>query len=110
MLSKSNRLSRPEFTQFFKIGKRLSDPIATLIYCQSDNFQASVVVGKKVSKLAVVRNSLRRQTYDQIAEFVEKETQPGIYIIITKPAFAVLTKRNRRTAVFDLLARTTKSR
>ena len=110
MLHKSQRLSRSEFTHYFSLGTRIHDPAITLIYSPGDNFKASVVVGKKVAKKAVTRNTFRRQIYGLLAEYVTRGISSGIYIVITKPAFSVLSKSARTTVIREILARSSKPR
>lgn len=113
MLAKVNRLNRAEFTTYFKSGRRFHQPDLTLIYCPSQILKASVVVAKKTAKLAVTRNTLRRQLYGCIEEFTQinqANQKTGVYILITKPTFARLTKSARRETALATLALTLNSR
>ncbi len=74
MLAKKHRLTRAEFSKYFKTGKRTNSPIGTLIVSPNKSFHGAVVVGKKVSKKAVGRNVLRRRAYAQLySKFKEEE-------------------------------------
>ncbi|MFN3188243.1 MAG: ribonuclease P protein component [Candidatus Paceibacteria bacterium] len=112
MLPKNARLSRQEFsTVFARPQKRTHFPECSIYYTPSPTFKASVVVGKKVAKLAVVRNRLRREVYGalQTQLFGDVDLQ-GNYIFIFKPSFAKLSKAKRQAVVSDLLAQNLKSR
>lgn len=104
MLPKKQRLTRNEFDQVFKDGKRLHTPIAQLIYKQSDTFHASAVVGKKVYKKAVDRNTLRRRLYGLL--YGLKHAAPGMtYILIAKPPIAKLARKAMREEIQTLLGK-----
>jgi len=105
MLPKANRLSRPEFNAFFASGTRFHHPCLTLIYQPNPVTKAAVVVGKKVAKKAVTRNLFRRQIYAGIARHTSNSKQSGVFILITKPAFALLPRRERIQVVSEVLAR-----
>ncbi len=103
MLAKKHRLTRAEFSKYFKTGKRTNSPIGTLIVSPNKSFHGAVVVGKKVSKKAVGRNVLRRRAYAQLySKF--KESNSGIYILILKPAIANLTRQQQHQSIADLIA------
>lgn len=112
MLAKAHRLSRPEFSKVFAYPqKRLHFPLYSLYQVQSPDFKASVVVGKKVAKLAVQRNHLRRRVYAALQQYFRTTPkQSGTWIIIIKPPFATLTHAERQTAITHLLAQIANSR
>jgi ribonuclease P protein component len=78
MLKKADRLGRVDFDTFFKKGRRFHSEYATLVYSPHSTFHASVVIGKKVHKQAVIRNTLRRRIYAQLAGEKKKGTT-GVY-------------------------------
>ena len=105
MFSAKQRLSRPAFTQYFKTGKRFQTPALTLIYTPSAPFGVSTVVGKKVSKLAVGRNRLRRRLYAGMRwTFDASGVTTGAYIIIAKPTAATYTREALTIELTTLLA------
>lgn len=112
MLPKSARLSRHEFsTVFTRPQSRVHLPEYSLYFSPSPTFKASVVAGKKVAKLAVDRNRLRREVYGAIQTYIAHH--PPLtrqYIFILKPAYAKLTKAQRQEVVSRLLAQNLKSR
>lgn len=93
MLKKSERLDRSSFTNYFKKGKKWNGTYTTIVTHPSPVFLASVVVGKKVSKKAVTRNSIRRRLYGVLELLRRDKKLTGVYIIITKPDIGKLTKK-----------------
>ncbi|OGG88909.1 ribonuclease P protein component [Candidatus Kaiserbacteria bacterium RIFOXYD1_FULL_42_15] len=111
MFKKSQRLSRPQFTTFFKQGVRFQAPELTLIYNANTPLSVSVVVGKKVFKNAVDRNRLRRRIYAGCKRYFDaNKVVLGSYIIITKPLAIRLTRLATITATEQILARIGNSR
>ncbi len=108
MLKKFERLSRTDFELYFKQGKRVHSENITIITAPHQRFHASVVVGKKVSKKAVVRNTLRRRIYSSLYN-KKKAGVKGIFIVITKPKFGLLTKQEAKTETEKLIERVTKT-
>jgi len=94
MLKKSERLGRELFSKYFKIGKRTHKTYHTTIFSEHQDFLCSVVVGKKVSKKAVTRNSVRRRAYAMIASLKAERTLTGVYIFIMKPEVYQLNKKD----------------
>lgn len=111
MFKKSERLNRTAFTKYFKIGRRFQTDNFTLIYSLAPVRAVAVVVGKKVHKLAVDRNTLRRSVYGAARVALDADTTLlGIFIIISKPTAKNLTKAATALEVNTLLALTIKSR
>lgn len=108
MLKKSERLSRTEFSHFFKVGKRFHTPSLSVVYTPSEQLHASVVVSKKVAKRANVRNTLRRRVYGQLYTKL-KGTHTGVFIVLVKPPFLLLSKSEQRESVQKMLTRITMS-
>ena len=92
MLAKPQRLSRVQFSSFFKSGKRKHNDVATLVCTPYPTFHASVVVSKKVSKKAVDRNKIRRQIYSQLY-MLKKQGGTGVCIVLVKPGFVTLARK-----------------
>lgn len=92
MLSRSQRLTRAQFENYFKTGKRYHTKHLQLIYSPTTNCSAAVVVGKKVSKKAVTRNSIRRCLYGVVYRSCVAKEKAGVYIIIAKPTVRILTR------------------
>lgn len=93
MLKKSERLDRKAFSDYFSKGKRKHGLYTTIITSPTQGFFGAVVVGKKVSKQAVVRNSVRRRLYSILDKARIDNSLQGVFIIITKPAVSKLSKK-----------------
>ncbi|MCF7816070.1 MAG: ribonuclease P protein component [Candidatus Pacebacteria bacterium] len=90
MLPKKERLSREEFNRFFLLGKRHHTPSLQIVYVPHPTLQVSVVVSKKIAKLAVERNKIRRRIYDIVKNCRPEKKPHGIFIFIVKtPVSAV---------------------
>ena len=107
MLKKTERLSRTDFNSFFKAGRRHNTEHVTIIYSPHSSFHASVVVGKKVHKHAVVRNTLRRRVYGQLYA-LKTSNHKGVFIVLLKPSFNSLTKAVGRAHLQSLIERIAK--
>ena len=111
MFSAKERLSRLAFTEYFKSGRRFQTPALTLVYSPAPKLGVSAVVGKKVSKLAVGRNRIRRRLYAEMRRsFTEMGVISGVYIVIAKPVAMTYTRAALLTELTALLALPRKSR
>jgi ribonuclease P protein component len=108
MLKKSERVARPDFASFFKRGKKIHSDHMMAVVCPHPTFHASVVVSKKVSKLAVERNTLRRRVYAQL-QTLRKQNFTGVIIITLKPSFKALTRAEAKTIIETFIVRIVKS-
>lgn len=102
MLKKKNRLSNSEFTSHFKTGRRQQSEYFTVVTNQADVFKAAVVVGKKVYKSAVDRNRIRRRIYTALNI---NQNKNQILLILVKPPFAKLNRRQQQKEINDLIGR-----
>ena len=84
MLKKKERLNREAFNRFFAAGTRLHSPFLQIVYTPHEELHASVVVPKKIERLAVRRNKIRRRIYDILRRTLHGR-RGGIYIVIVKP-------------------------
>lgn len=108
MLKKTQRVQRADFAGFLKNGKRFHSTHITIIFTSFPTFHASVVVSKKVSKLAVTRNTLRRRVYAKLAT-VKNKDKTGVFIAVLKPSFATLTKKMAQEEVTQLIVKIQKA-
>jgi ribonuclease P protein component len=92
MLKKNNRLSRTEFSKYFKTGKRFHFDELTVVYSPAPTFLCAVVVSKKVSKGAVRRNTLKRRVYARLSKIQKEYVTMGVFIVILKPSFNSVTR------------------
>lgn len=63
MLPKTQRLTKKLFDIVFFNSKRVHHELFTLQYKEADTVRCAVVVPKKVARLAVDRNNLKRRAY-----------------------------------------------
>ncbi len=87
MFKKTERLSRSEFDAVFKSGKRHHFSEFTIITFPANTRKVAVVVGKKVSKLAVRRNNIKRRIYATVYRLFLIKPYQGVMIVIVKPAY-----------------------
>ena len=106
MFKKTQRLSKPEFDVVFRSGKRHHSPVFTIITKPSDTTKVSVVVGKKVAKSAVRRNTLRRRIYALLREVVPQTKQT--YIVIAKPKLNTLSRKQAQQVFMEAIAEVSK--
>lgn len=92
MFKKNERLSRPEFTNYFNKGSKHHFTHFTIITSPHSVRKVAVVVGKKVAKLAVRRNALKRRIYAQLKECVVRQEYTGVLIVIVKPGYNSLSR------------------
>jgi ribonuclease P protein component len=108
MLKKTERLNRLVFSNHFSKGKRTYGLYTTIIYSPSEGFLSSVVVSKKVSKKAPVRNTIRRRVYGIIEKLKKDYNLVGAYIVILKPEVVKLSKKEFTISVEEELGRVLK--
>ena len=107
MFKKANRLTTREFSEFFKTGKRHNFKHLSIIHTSSDILKVSVVVGKKVAKSAVRRNSLKRKV---LASLRKADLKTGAYIFLLKPSFSSLSRKTAEENIIESIALFTKSK
>jgi ribonuclease P protein component len=105
MLKKTERLNRAAFSTYFASGKRTHGTYLTIITSPSETLLSSVVVGKKVSKKAPTRNSIKRRIYAQVSALVKQSGYVGVVIVITKPEVAKLSRKDFMSAISTELGR-----
>lgn len=104
MFKKANRLSRVEFSDFYKKGKKYNFSHLTVIIAPFSKNKVSVVVGKKVSNSAVRRNVLKRRVYGQLRKFLlENKKESNIIIIILKPSYNNIPRKTANEMIFTSL-------
>ncbi len=108
MFKKSERLSRTEFSEFFKTGKRNNFDHFTIITKSLPNLKVVVVVGKKVAKSAVKRNLIKRRIYARLRDLLYTQKYLGVLIIIVKPTYTSLTRKTADEFLIRSIAQLTK--
>ncbi len=106
MLSKKNRLTRSEFSEYFKQGKRFHSPLFTLVYQQNNTLKASAVISKKIAKTAVARNKFRRRVYSVFEVSARQKPFSGIFICIAKVGAGEASFDSIRTQLSSLIHKT----
>ncbi|MDB9944440.1 ribonuclease P protein component [bacterium] len=99
MLRKNERLKRGEFNRFFSLGHRYHSPTTTLIFAPEKKRKVAVVVSKKVAKLAVQRNKIRRRVYALARDY----STHGVYIFIIKPNAAKVSYNDLKEDIIKLI-------
>ncbi len=80
MLPKSKRLSTEAFKEIIEKGQSIHSPFLIVRLVPKDGHSRfAVSVPKKIAKLAVMRNKIRRQIYEVIAKLPVK---PGYKVVI----------------------------
>jgi ribonuclease P protein component len=106
MFKKTNRLTQSEFAHYFACGKRLHTKYFTVITSPSPSQKVAVVVGKKVAKSAVQRNLLRRRVYALLR--IHCIQHSGILIVLVKPTFKTLTRKEAVIETTSMIAQVLK--
>lgn len=86
MLPKNRRIERSLFSELLKTGRYANSAHFTVRFSPSYDSQAKIAVSvsKKVSKLAVTRNTVRRRVYAALSPILH--TLPSyLFLIIAKP-------------------------
>lgn len=105
MLKKKERLTKKEFDRSFSVGKRFHSPVLQLIYAPGADFHGAAVVGKKVYKKAVDRNSLRRRLYAVLYRYGKQQGKKGTFMLIAKPSITALSRKDVVAQAQELLGR-----
>ena len=81
MLKKANRFSgRVRLLRVFRTGRVTRSQECSVRFAEAKQLRVAVVVSKKVSKSAVVRNRIRRRVYS-FMEGRQNSLKPGDYVI-----------------------------
>ena len=111
MISRVHRFhGRNSLNYVYKHGQTLRATDITLRYTtnnQRSQYRCAVVVSKKVSKSAVVRNRIRRRIYEVVRMYwLQKtpESQDLVFSVFNE-SFATITPADLQTRIFQLLDR-----
>ncbi|MBX4200100.1 ribonuclease P protein component [Candidatus Parcubacteria bacterium] len=102
MLPKAKRLSRALFSKLEKSQKMANSGAFLLKTGKSEVVRVGVSVSKKVSKSAVVRNTVRRRVYSAIGPIFSK-LKPGLYLLTARPGAEKLRGKSLEAILRDLL-------
>ncbi len=105
MLAKQKRITKQSFPR--KADFRLSDNTlsATITHINQGKIGFSVVISKKVAKLAVTRNKARRRIY-AILESYSTTTSPMLIVIYVKKSIENLTNQELKEEIKRLFHQT----
>ena len=109
MFKKTERLSRSEFSEYFRIGKRHHFPHLTIITKPINSRKVSVVVSKKVAKSAVRRNTIKRRVYAILRNLLVAAEYKGVLIVIVKPTLNSLPRKAVDELLTESIAQVLKS-
>ena len=101
-MKKTQRLSRGEFSQVLKKGKRLHSEHLSIIVSPSDRSKCGVVVSKKVAKRATDRNRVRRHIYAVLQKH-SPSLQNMSVIVVTKSTLRTVHFSELQSMVADLI-------
>lgn len=108
MLPKNYRLRlKKDFDAVFKGGRFSGQSFLTLGYLKN-NLPVSrfaVIVGKKVSKKAVVRNLVKRRTIEIIRLNIDKIKQGFDLVFVAKPEIKGKKQKEIEIVVYELIQR-----
>lgn len=108
MLARTYRLRKnSDFQRLYKTGKRFATANLVLYYLPAklDHSQIGFVVSKKISKSAVIRNTLRRRVSAIVEENFTKFTNPLQAIILIRSDFSALKPQDLQKEVKNLLSK-----
>ena len=109
MFPKINRLKRADFPAVARLGKVFHSPLLSLraFKGKSAPVRVSVVVSKKISKSAVVRNKTRRRIRAVILDFFPQIVLGASLIFYAKTDLRKVSFEILSREVFDLLTKAT---
>lgn len=110
MFKKAQRLTKRQFDEYYKSGRRFHGQYLQVLFTTHDHFHAAVVVGKKVYKKAHDRNRLRRRLYGFLYQQKLAKKRKGVYIVLVKPGAATVPYQEVRSDLADLLDKISTSR
>ncbi len=105
MLPKKSRIPREIFSELLVNSKYTNSPPLSLRYILGSEFshaRIGVSVSKKVSKSAVVRNTVRRRVYSSIQNFI-KELPKGMFLFVAKPGIEKIKGEKLKEEIKRLL-------
>jgi ribonuclease P protein component len=102
MIPKSRKFPlRTEFLAFRRAAKRLSSPHLTIYYLESDSpSRLAVIIPKKVNKLAVVRNWLKRLTFDSVWPLVKDKSLD--LVVVYKPINLAKSSDTKKQIIHEI--------
>ena len=105
MLPKKSRISRELFSKLLLDSKYINFPTFSLRYLNNSEIKETrigVSVSKKVSKSAVVRNTVRRRVYTTTSSLF-KNFPSGFFLFVAKPGAEKLKGEKLKEEIKKLL-------
>ena len=109
MLSKKNRISKKEFPHILNSGKKYNSVSLMLYVALGSNKEKkqsrfSFSVSKKIEKMAVKRNKLRRQGYSIIDRHIKQIKGVNLFFFVFKKGSNYVTFNDLEKEVLGLLS------
>ena len=107
MLPKSRRMPRELFTELLTKSQFVNSPHFSLRFrLSSENARIGVSVSKKISKSAVVRNSIRRRVYSSV-QTLTPNLPKGLFLFVAKVGAASTKGEKLASELENLLKQAT---
>ena len=107
MLPRIHRFSpRTEAPVFFQVARVVSNRLFAVHFytSESDSWQATVIVSKKVSLLAVQRNAIKRMVRAQLQEYFSQKNPKLALAVVVKPAILNRDSTSVKQELYSLLS------
>jgi ribonuclease P protein component len=103
MLKKIHRINKTrDFQKVYRTGKTVHTPALVIKFLQSPKFRAAFVVNKKVSKLAVERNRIKRAVREEV-RLLMPSLIVGDYMLVAKQTATGFSNKDLRTQLVSAL-------
>lgn len=107
MISRHNRFhGHNSLSYVYRQGKTVRLSLCMLRVAPNnrrDTYRIAVVVSKKLSKSAVVRNRIRRRVYAVVQGMVAADMAYDLVFTATSPQLAVVSEKELNKTIFQLL-------
>lgn len=90
----------------YRNGQNIRRPLCSLKFTQNprrETYRAAVVVSKKVSKSAVVRNRIRRRVYAAVQGIVPPEAKYDLVFTAYSAELAILPEKEFNKIIYGIL-------
>lgn len=112
MLPKKYRLAdRQMFRKVLAVGSRVSGKFFLLAFVNGVNLDGpkiGVIISRKISKKAVVRNRIKRVVYDSVRKFLESIPKESVLVFLAKKLVAEATSKEVSNDVYGIMGKLTR--